>query len=78
DDVEHRAWEAIQTIDSLGGSVRAIERGYIQREIEEAAYRYQREIETHQRIIVGVNQFTSTTSIRPSVLRVDPVFESQQ
>ncbi len=78
DDVEQRAWQYIHTIDALGGSVRAIESGYIQSEIEEAAYRYQRAIETQQRMIVGVNQFTMPGEVKPSVLRVDPVFEARQ
>ncbi len=78
DDVEQRAWQYIHTIDELGGSVRAIESGYIQSEIEEAAYRYQRAIETQQRMIVGVNQFTMPGEVKPTVLRVDPVFEARQ
>ncbi len=78
DDVERRAWEYITTIDSIGGSVRAIEQGYIQREIEEAAYRYQREIEQGQRVIVGVNRFTQGEAARPAVMRVDPAQEALQ
>jgi len=76
DDVERRAWEYIAKIDELGGSVRAIELGYIQREIEEAAYRYQRAIEEQQRIIVGVNRFAQQESVRPPVMRVDPAQEA--
>ncbi len=78
DDVEQRAWDYIHTIDELGGSVRAIEQGYIQREIEEAAYHYQREIEERHRIIVGVNQFVTDDQIRPELLHVDPAFEALQ
>ena len=78
DDVEKRAWDYIRTIDALGGSVRAIEQGYIQREIEEAAYRYQREVEEQQRIVVGVNRFAMQESVRPAVLKVDPALELQQ
>jgi methylmalonyl-CoA mutase, N-terminal domain len=71
-DIEQRAWEYIRKVDELGGSVRAIELGYIQREIEEAAYRYQREIEEQRRIIVGVNRFVQEEVVHPSVLRIDP------
>jgi methylmalonyl-CoA mutase N-terminal domain/subunit len=77
-DVEQRAWEYLRAIDDIGGSVRAIEQGYIQGEIEEAAYRYQREIERGQRIIVGVNRFAQAEEARPPVLRVDPALEALQ
>ncbi len=72
DELERRAWEYIEQVDALGGSVRAIEQGYIQREIEEAAYRYQRELEEQQRIVVGVNRFQMREEQRPDLLRVDP------
>jgi methylmalonyl-CoA mutase N-terminal domain/subunit len=78
DDVEQRAWEYIRAIDELGGSVRAIEQGYIQREIEEAAYRYQREVEEGRRIVVGVNRFQAAETVRPALLKVDPALELQQ
>ncbi len=78
DDVERRAWEYIHKIDALGGSVRAIELGYIQSEIEEAAYRYQRQVEDHERIVVGVNRFQQDDAAKPAVLRVDPAQELRQ
>jgi methylmalonyl-CoA mutase, N-terminal domain len=59
DAVEEEAWEYIRRIDALGGSVRAIEERYMQREIEDSAYRYQREVERGERIIVGVNRYAS-------------------
>jgi methylmalonyl-CoA mutase, N-terminal domain len=59
DAVEEEAWEYIKRIDEMGGSVKAIEQRYMQREIEEAAYRYQREVERGERIIVGVNRYAS-------------------
>lgn len=77
-DLEARAWTYIRKIDDVGGSVKAIEMGYIQREIEEAAYRYQREIEDEQRIIVGVNRFVTAAQIKPSVMKVDPSLEIMQ
>ncbi len=55
--VEEEAWEYIGRIDEIGGSVKAIEERYMQAEIEEAAFRYQREIEKEERIIVGVNRY---------------------
>jgi methylmalonyl-CoA mutase N-terminal domain/subunit len=59
DAVEEAAWEYIRQIDEMGGSVKAIERRFMQREIEEAAFRYQREVEKGERIIVGVNRYAS-------------------
>ena len=61
DTVEEEAWEYIRRIDEIGGSVKAIEERYMQREIEEAAFRYQREIEKEERIIVGVNRYADAT-----------------
>ena len=70
-ELERRAWDYIEKIDALGGSVRAIEQGYIQREIEEAAYHYQRDLDEQRRIVVGVNKFQSAESKLPPLLKVD-------
>jgi methylmalonyl-CoA mutase N-terminal domain/subunit len=78
DELEERAWEYIRKIDELGGSVRAIEIGYMQNEIEEAAYRFQKDMEAGKRVIVGVNRFQTKEDIRPDVLRVDPALGRQQ
>jgi methylmalonyl-CoA mutase N-terminal domain/subunit len=78
DELERRAWEYIAKVDDLGGSVRAIELGYIQREIEDAAYRAQREMEEERRIVVGVNRFQVVEEARPEVLRVDPELGRRQ
>jgi methylmalonyl-CoA mutase N-terminal domain/subunit len=59
DEVERGAWEYIQRIDSMGGMVTAIERGYPQREIAEASYRYQVALDKKEKIMVGVNEFVS-------------------
>jgi len=77
-ELERRAAEYIARIDELGGAVAAIERGYMQREIHEAAYRYQREIETRQRIIVGVNKFVGGEEQHADILRVNPELEEKQ
>jgi methylmalonyl-CoA mutase N-terminal domain/subunit len=78
DELEQHAWGYIQKIDDLGGSVRAIEIGYMQNEIEEAAYRFQKDMEEGKRVIVGVNRFQVKEDIRPDVLRVDPALGRQQ
>ncbi len=62
DAVEEEAWEYIRQIDALGGSVEAIEERFMQREIEDAAYRYQREIEKQERVIVGVNRYEGSAN----------------
>ena len=77
-ELELRAAEYIAKIDDLGGATAAIERGYIQREIHEAAYRYQRQIEGQQRIVVGVNKFSGGEQQVPEILRVNPELEEKQ
>lgn len=76
--IEREAQKYIEKIDSLGGAVAAIERGYIQREIQEASYRYQKEIEEGKRIVVGVNRFISPYPPIKNILRVDPQVEERQ
>jgi len=77
-EIEKRAYEYIAKIDDLGGAVAAIERGYMQREIQNAAYVYQRQIETKDRIIVGVNDFTAGDEPPPEILKVNPELEEKQ
>ena len=67
DALEEEAWSYIKQIDDLGGSVKAIEERFMQREIEEAAYRYQRELEREERILVGVNRFASESGEDPEM-----------
>jgi methylmalonyl-CoA mutase N-terminal domain/subunit len=69
-EVEEKAWQLIHKIDAMGGSVSAIEANFIQNEIARSAYEYQRQIETGEKIIVGVNQFQSQEA-PISVLKVD-------
>ncbi len=71
DEIERRAREILERIDRMGGAVRAIEAGYPQREIHEAAYRWQREVESGEAVIVGVNRFTDGNEAKPRVERVD-------
>jgi methylmalonyl-CoA mutase N-terminal domain/subunit len=76
--IEKRALEYLGKIDDLGGAVAAIERGYMQREIQNAAFIYQREIETKKRTIVGVNNFTSGDERPGDILKVNPAIEERQ
>ena len=77
-EIEKKALEYLGKIDDLGGAVAAIERGYMQREIQNAAFIYQREIETKNRIIVGVNEFTSGDVPPGDILKVNPAIEQKQ
>ena len=77
-EIEKRAMEYLGKIDDFGGAVAAIERGYMQREIQNAAFIYQREIETKQRVIVGVNNFTSGDERPGDILKVNPATEEKQ
>jgi len=69
--VEEEAWKLMQQIDAMGGSVSAIEQGFIQEEIARSAYEYQRQIETGEKIIVGVNKFQVEETGSIPVFRVD-------
>lgn len=71
DEIEKTAKEYIDKIDALGGAVEAIEQGYIQKEIQDSAYKWQKEVEAQDRIIVGVNKFQIEESEQPNLLRVD-------
>ena len=71
DEVEAAAWKYIETIDAMGGSVNAIESGYMQQEIGDAAYQYQLDLEQGERILVGVNKFTEDAGVHPEVFRID-------
>src|SRR5258707_3594377 len=77
-ELEQKASEYLSKIDDFGGAVAAIKRGYMQREIQNAAFIYQREIETKQPIIVGVNQFTGGGEPPGEILRVKPELEEKQ
>jgi len=77
-EIESRAEEYLKKIDAMGGTLRAIETGYIQREIQEAAYRYQRAVESEDVIVVGVNKFQVDEEDAVSTLRIDPSLESAQ
>ena len=78
DDMERQAREYFDRIDSLGGVVPAIEKGFFQKEIAAAAYKYQQEIDNDERVVVGVNDFTSDEPVEIPILEMDPEgFERQ-
>jgi len=78
DEIERHAQEYINKIDEMGGALAAIERGYIQGEIQEAAYRYQKDVENGDQIVVGVNAFQTEESVEMERLQVNPALEAEQ
>ncbi|MDH4213388.1 MAG: methylmalonyl-CoA mutase family protein [Candidatus Thorarchaeota archaeon] len=78
-DMEEEAYKYFEQVDALGGVIAAIEKGFFQREIAEASYRYQREVESGDRIIVGVNEYIlEGEEITIPVLKIDPEVERKQ
>jgi len=73
--IEEKVAQYLERIDEMGGAVAAIEKGFMQREIMESAYRYQKEVESKKRIVVGVNEFVSEEKTPIKILRIDPEIE---
>ena len=78
DQLEQKAWEILEEIEAMGGSVPSIERGYMQRTIQEEAYRFQREVEEGNRVVVGVNRFSDSEEQRTPIFRVNPEAAANQ
>ena len=78
DELEARAWELIDRVDELGGAVSAVEQGFVQGEIEAAAYRWQQDVESGERVIVGVNEFVAETELPIQLQSIDPAAKSRQ
>ncbi len=78
DELEAGAWDLIERLDEIGGAVAAIEQGFIQDEIEQAAFHWQQEIEAGERVIVGVNRFTEGEEEPIELHRLDPAAEKRQ
>jgi methylmalonyl-CoA mutase N-terminal domain/subunit len=76
--MEKEAYQYFEKIEKLGGVIPAIERGFFQREIAEAAYRYQHEIDTNQRAVVGINEYVSEEPLTIPLLEMDPEGERRQ
>ncbi len=77
-EIENKAMEYIQKIDEMGGAPAAIEKGYIQREIHDAAYSFQKSVDSNERIVVGVNKFQVDEEHKFDYLRVNPESERKQ
>jgi methylmalonyl-CoA mutase, N-terminal domain len=77
-EIEQGAEEYLTKIDAMGGVRRAIETGYIQREIQQAAYEYQKGVESGGQVVVGVNRYTVDQATSIPILRIDPEIERLQ
>jgi methylmalonyl-CoA mutase N-terminal domain/subunit len=78
DELEARAWELISRVDDLGGAVEAIERGFVQDEIEQSAFEWQQQVESGERVIVGVNRYLEDDAEKVELHRIDPEAERRQ
>lgn len=78
DQVESEAWKLIEAIDAMGGSVEAIESGFMQEEIARSAYQYQKDIEQEKKIIVGVNKFKTTENEKIPGFKIDDSIQKMQ
>jgi len=78
DEVERLASDYIRKIDEMGGAVKAVECGFIEEEIQDSAYRFQKDIESGDRVIVGVNRFQTEEKLPSGLLRVDPAVRERQ
>jgi methylmalonyl-CoA mutase N-terminal domain/subunit len=78
DEIERRAIDYIEKIDAWGGALKAIERGYIQQEIQESAYRWQVAVDRKDKVVVGVNRFRVAEDLSLDLMRVDPAVGERQ
>ena len=76
-EIEDRATRYIEKIDAIGGAVAAIQKGFMQREIVESAYKFQKKVETQKQIVVGVNEFLTEEKVPITILRIDPEIEKK-
>ena len=78
DEVERLAIEYIERIDEMGGAVAAIEAGYMQEEIEQAAYEFAKGVDSGEKVVVGVNRFVESEAAEPDVFPIDPELQRRQ
>jgi methylmalonyl-CoA mutase N-terminal domain/subunit len=78
DELEARAWELIERIDELGGGVAAVEQGFVQAEIENVAFKWQQDVESGERVIVGVNKYAAESELPIELQSIDPAAERRQ
>jgi len=77
-EIEDGVWEYLKKIEKMGGSIKGIEKGFFQSEIRQNAYRLKKEVDSNDRVIVGVNKFSETETTKQKLLRIDDTVEIQQ
>jgi len=77
-EIEERVWNYLEKIEQLGGAIPCIEKRFFQEHITQSAFEYQRQIETQERIVVGVNAFVEGETAPPEILKVDPAVQVEQ
>ncbi len=77
-EIERKAMEYITKIDDMGGAVRAVECGFVEEEIQDSAYRFQKDVESGDQVIVGMNRFQTEEALPSGLLRVDPAVRDKQ
>ena len=78
DTIEEQANKYLKKIERMGGSLAGIERGFFQSEIRQNAYRLKKEIDSNERVIVGVNKFTDSAEEKPEIMRIDDSIQTMQ
>ncbi|MCI0330919.1 MAG: methylmalonyl-CoA mutase family protein [candidate division Zixibacteria bacterium] len=78
DRLEEESWEYLNKIEKMGGAAACVETGFFQREIQQSAYEYQKQVETGQKIVVGVNKFVENDRFSGKILKVDPKVREDQ
>jgi methylmalonyl-CoA mutase N-terminal domain/subunit len=80
DEIERRANDYLERIERIGGALKAVEAGFFAREIQESSWKFQRDVESRERVVVGVNEFVSPVGVssRSPLLRVDPRVRDEQ
>jgi len=78
DEIEEGVWKYLKKIEKMGGSIKGIEKGFFQSEIRQNAYRLKKEVDSNDRVIVGVNKFSETETTKQKLLRIDDAVEIQQ
>ncbi|MGB8643998.1 MAG: methylmalonyl-CoA mutase family protein [Anaerolineae bacterium] len=78
DEIEKGAVAYLERIDRMGGALKAIETGFIPREIQESSWKFQKQVDEHKRIIVGMNEYVTPEKVKPRILRTDPSAREHQ
>jgi len=78
DEIEEGVWNYLKKVEKMGGSIKGIEKGFFQSEIRQNAYRLKKEVDSNDRVIVGVNKFSETETTKQKLLRIDDTVEIQQ